>query len=110
ADPAEYAARYERWLDEFAARRTRAVGFGWITLRRTGAAEPSVLIEEWPHAVRQPLGGEIRRYFERQDFLHAAADSSLLERRYVLAQDVMQEQIGRPGEEDPEHVVLRRRG
>jgi methylase of polypeptide subunit release factors len=110
ADPAEYAARYDRWLDEFAARRTRAVGFGWITLRRTGAERPSVLIEEWPHAVRQPLGAEIRRHFERQDLLRAAPDTELLERRYVLGEDVVQEQLGRPGEEDPEHVVLRRRG
>jgi methylase of polypeptide subunit release factors len=109
-DPAEYAARYEQWLDEFAARRTRAVGFGWITLRRTGAARPSVLVEEWPHQVRQPLGAEIRRHFERQDFLRAQDDAALLERSYLLADDVVQEQIGRPGEEDPEHVVLRRRG
>ena len=29
----EYAARYDAWLDEFAARGTKAIGFGWITLR-----------------------------------------------------------------------------
>ena len=34
-DPAEYAARYDAWLDEFEARKTKAVGFGWITLRKS---------------------------------------------------------------------------
>lgn len=107
--PERYAARYEEWLEEFAARRTRAVGFGWITLRRSGADRPSLLVEEWPHAVQQPLGAEIRDHFQRQDFLRAHGDASLLEQRYVLAEDVIQEQIGTPGEEDPEHVVLRQR-
>ncbi len=37
-DPAEYQARYDAWLDEFEARKVKAVGFGWITLRRTAAA------------------------------------------------------------------------
>ncbi|MDB1086533.1 methyltransferase [Streptomyces sp. ACA25] len=108
-DPAAYAARYEEWLDAFAERGTRAVGFGWISLRRSGAARPSVIIEDWPHAVEQPLGPEIRAHFVRQDFLRTHDDAALLECRYTLAEDVIQEQIGRPGAEDPEHVVLRRR-
>ena len=35
ADPDAYAARYDAWLDEFEARKTKAVGFGWITLRKS---------------------------------------------------------------------------
>ncbi|MGO4424666.1 hypothetical protein AB4Z54_39720, partial [Streptomyces sp. MCAF7] len=54
AGPAEYAARYDAWLEEFEARRTRAVGFGWITLRKSGADRPAVTAEEWPHPVEQP--------------------------------------------------------
>ncbi|MFF8831749.1 methyltransferase [Streptomyces sp. NPDC015131] len=102
-----YAARYEAWLDEFEARRTRAVGFGWITLRKSGAAEPSVVIEEWPHPVEQPLGDAVRAHFARQDYLRTRDDAALLADRFVLAPEVVQEQVGLPGAEDPEHVVLR---
>lgn len=106
-DPAAYAARYEAWLDEFEARRTRAVGFGWIALRKSGSADPSIVVEEWPHPVEQPLGDTVRTHFELQDYLRAHDDAALLAGHFKLAPEVMQEQIGLPGAEDPEHVVLR---
>ncbi|MCH0557729.1 class I SAM-dependent methyltransferase [Streptomyces sp. MUM 16J] len=106
-DPAEYQARYDAWLDEFEARKVKAVGFGWITLRRTGSTEPAVMVEEWPHPVEQPLGGEIRAHFERLDYLREHDDAALLDSHFRLAAEVVQEQVGLPGAEDPEHVVLR---
>lgn len=106
-DPAEYAALYDAWLDEFEARRTKGVGFGWVTLRKSGAAEPSVTIEEWPHPVEQPLGDTVRAHFARQDYLRAHDDAALLGDHFKLAAEVVQEQVGMPGAEDPEHVVLR---
>jgi methylase of polypeptide subunit release factors len=107
-DPDAYDRRYEEWLDAFEAMGAEGVGFGWITLRRApGGVEPVVRIEDWPHAVEQPLGGEIEKWFARQDFLRARDDAGLLEAHYRLADEVWQEQVGRPGEEDPEHVVLR---
>lgn len=105
--PEEYAARYEAWLDEFEARKTHAVGFGWITLRKSGAEAPSVVIEEWPHPVEQPLGDTVLAHFARQDYLRARDDAALLADRFVLAPEVVQEQVGLPGAEDPEHVILR---
>ncbi|MFR9758088.1 methyltransferase [Streptomyces sp. TR06-5] len=102
-----YEARYDAWLDEFEQRSTTAVGFGWITLRATEAEEPSVIVEEWPHPVEQPLGDVVRAHFARQDFLRATDDASLLAQHFRLAEDVAQEQVGMPGAEDPEHVVLR---
>ncbi|MFG2226087.1 methyltransferase [Streptomyces sp. NPDC048644] len=107
AGPEAYAARYDAWLDEFAARRTRAVGFGWITLRKSGADDPSVTVEEWPHPVEQPLGETVVRHFERQDYLRRTDDAALLAGHFRLAGEVVQEQVGLPGAEDPEHVVLR---
>ncbi|GAA3014449.1 DUF7059 domain-containing protein [Streptomyces fulvorobeus] len=107
SDPAEYAARYEAWLDEFDAAGTKAVGFGWITLRKTRAAEPSIVVEEWPHPVEQPLGPAIEAHFARQDYLREQDDAALLAARFTLAAEVVQEQVGLPGAEDPEHVVLR---
>ncbi|MGW5851951.1 DUF7059 domain-containing protein [Streptomyces sp. NPDC055254] len=106
-DPAEYVQRYEDWLDEFEARKTRSVGFGWITLRRSDAAEPSIVVEEWPHSVEQPLGETVLAHFARQDYLRDHDDASLLEAYFALAPEVVQEQVGAPGAEDPEHVVLR---
>ncbi|GAA3855224.1 DUF7059 domain-containing protein [Streptomyces sedi] len=108
-DRADYLAAYDAWLDEFASRSVRSVGFGWITLRRSDAADPSVLVEEWPHSVEQPLGAAVPAHFARRDFLRAHDDRALLTARYALAEGVTQEQLGRPGAEDPEHVVLRQR-
>lgn len=107
SDPAEYQARYDAWLDEFEARKVKAVGFGWITLRRTAAAEPSITVEEWPHPVEQPLGDTVRAHFARVDFLRASDDAALLAGHFRLTAEVVQEQVGLPGAEDPEHVVLR---
>ncbi|MGV0098600.1 DUF7059 domain-containing protein [Streptomyces californicus] len=110
SDPAEYDERYGAWLDEFEARGTTAVGFGWITLRKSAAAaagRPSVVVEEWPHAVQQPLGQAVRQHFARQDYLRDQDDAALLAGHFVLAAEVVQEQVGLPGAEDPEHVVLR---
>lgn len=105
--PEEYVARYDAWLAEFEARRTKAIGFGWITLRKSGAERPSAIAEEWPHPVEQPLGATVAAHFERQDFLRTHDDAALLATRFRLADEVVQEQVGLPGAEDPEHVVLR---
>ncbi|WP_128375348.1 DUF7059 domain-containing protein [Streptomyces cavernae] len=106
-DMTEYQAHYDAWLDEFEARKVRAIGFGWITLRRTDADEPSVTVEEWPHSVEQPLGDAVRAHFERVDYLRTHDDAALLADRFRLAAEIVQEQVGLPGAEDPEHVVLR---
>jgi methylase of polypeptide subunit release factors len=107
ADPAEYAARYDAWLEEFEQRKVNGVGFGWITLRKSGGDRNAITVEEWPHPVEQPLGPHIAAWFNRQDFLRAHDDAALLGARFRLAPEVVQEQVGLPGAEDPEHVVLR---
>ncbi|MFC5214339.1 DUF7059 domain-containing protein [Streptomyces coerulescens] len=106
-DPAEYQTRYDTWLDEFEARKVKAVGFGWITLRKASGAVPSITAEEWPHPVEQPLGDTVRAHFARLDYLRARDDAALLEDHFRLVAEVVQEQVGLPGAEDPEHVVLR---
>ncbi|GLF96024.1 DUF7059 domain-containing protein [Streptomyces yaizuensis] len=106
-DPERYRRRYEEWLDEFDARGTRAVGFGWITLRKSGSERPSVVAEEWPHPVEQPLGEAVRAHFDRQDYLRTHDDAALLADRFRLVPEVVQEQTGLPGDEHPEHLVLR---
>jgi methylase of polypeptide subunit release factors len=128
AGPDAYAERYDAWLAEFERRKVHGIGFGWITLRKNGSGPavgragspaggsagggsggraPSVTAEEWPHPVEQPLGPFIASWFARQDFLRTHDDAALLGARFTLAPDVVQEQVGLPGAEDPEHVVLR---
>ena len=68
---------------------------------------PSLTVEEWPHPVEQPLGATVRAHFDRLDYLRANDDAALLAGHFKLAAEVVQEQVGLPGAEDPEHVVLR---
>lgn len=102
----DYARRYEAWLSWFDEHDVEGIGFGWVNLRAAGSDEPQVRIENWPHAVEQPLGAAIDAWFDRADGLRRR-DEALLGATLVVADDVVQEQIGRPGDEDPEHIVLR---
>ncbi|WP_274704648.1 methyltransferase [Actinomadura geliboluensis] len=99
----EYRARYDAWLDHFERRGVVGVGFGWITLRRS--ERPVVRVEELRHAVEEPVGayaGEIL------DGLRKGAEFSTACGHLLAAADgLVQEQVGPPGAEDPERIVLR---
>lgn len=118
-DPAEYVAtwlrdageaggpghveQYDGWLDALEAAGVEAIGFGLVALRRTDESRRATLLD-WPHPVEQPLGPHVGAWFARQ---RALADADLRRMTLRLAPDVVQEQLGTPGAEDPEHVVLR---
>ncbi|MFI6584750.1 methyltransferase [Embleya sp. NPDC050493] len=106
---AAYAERYDAWLAAFERDGVEGIGFGWITLRASGSDTPNVHIEDWPHAIEQPLGAEVHAWFGRQDALARTDDDGLLDVAFRLADHVVQEQTGAPGAEDPEAVVLRQR-
>jgi methylase of polypeptide subunit release factors len=102
-----YADRYDAWLAGLEGERVAAVGFGFVVLRRTDA-ERRVTTLDWPHPVEQPLGAHLAAWLDRQRWLaDHGSDESLASATVRLAPDVVQEQLGRPGAEDPEHVVLR---
>lgn len=101
-----YTAAYDAWLDWFARERVHGVGYGWLVLRRT-PHRPVVRLEEWPHAVEQPLGPEVDRWLAAVALLRDASDGDLLERRWRHRADLTQETSGPPGAADPESVVLR---
>jgi methylase of polypeptide subunit release factors len=103
---ADYIDRYDAWLAWLEAQRVEGIGFGWVLLRAGGEADPVVRIEDWPHAVAQPLGSTVAGYFDRIDGL-PGSDAELLTTHLAVADDVVQEQLGQPGAEHPEHVVLR---
>lgn len=104
----EYLPRYRAWVDYFAGLGITGVGLGWIALHRAGRATPDVRIEEWPHAVVQPVGDAFAAH-QRGANWAAEPDAALLARAWRLDPGVDAETIGRPGAEDPEHLVLRQR-
>jgi methylase of polypeptide subunit release factors len=98
----EYRARYESWLDYFTEQKVTGIGFGWISMRRGGTA---ISIEDLRHPVEQPVGRYVAQVLDG-----LAAASSPLELSSALlrrADGLVQEQIGPPGAEDPERIVLR---
>lgn len=104
----DYGPRYRQWLDYFDALGITGVGMGWIMLHRSGRATPDVRLEEWPHAVHQPLGEAFAAHLAGVA-LADASDADLLSRAWRLDERVDVETIGRPGEEDPQHIVYRQR-
>ncbi|HEX5496479.1 MAG TPA: methyltransferase [Mycobacteriales bacterium] len=109
-DPAEYAGmwlrdshedtnpdherRYAEWLDWMDGHEVEAVGFGMVTMRAAGAADPVVRVEEVRQQVVQPVAGPIADWFGRQDRLRAVPD--LLDARLRVAPDVVLEQVASP--------------
>ena len=74
--------RTVEWLDWFDAHKVEAVGFGLVTLRRSGHEDPVVRVEDLRQAVDQPLGDQVAAWFDRQDALRGG---DLLSRRYRTA-------------------------
>ncbi|TDB86152.1 class I SAM-dependent methyltransferase [Actinomadura sp. KC216] len=102
----EYRARYEAWLDHFERNGVTGIGFGWITLRRGG---PGVIrVEEVRHAVDQPVGAYVPDILD--GFVKADEFSTACGQTVSAAPGLVQEQIGPPGAEDPERIVLRQTG
>jgi methylase of polypeptide subunit release factors len=110
ADPAQYAAlwladsgergspayerRYADWLDWFTAERIEAVGFGLVTLHRTGAADPTVVVEEVTQAIEEPAGPHVAAWFDRLDALR---DADLAGVRFDRAPELQLAQVASPG-------------
>src|SRR3989440_644811 len=82
ADAAQDATRTAAWLDWFDAHKVEAIGFGLVTLRHGGHADPTVRIEDLRQAVDQPLGEQVAAWFDRQDRLRGTHP---LPGRYLVA-------------------------
>jgi hypothetical protein len=109
----EYRVRYEAWLDYFERHEVTGVGFGWIVLRRTGSDRPVTRVEELRHAVEEPVGayaGAVLDGLAAAQKFSTGCGNEVSERRLRTADGVVQEQIGPPGAEDPERILLRQTG
>lgn len=98
---ADYLVRYDTWLSWFEDEGIEAIGFGWINLRRSGAAAPARELLEWPYDVEQPIAAALGEWARGHD---ARVD---LDSHLMVRPDVRQETVGAPGAADPEAVVLR---
>ena len=87
-----YPALYDAWLDSFAADQIEGVGFGWITLHRSGSAQPFTRIEELRQPVQQPLGAVVESWFGRRAALRSLDDAELLARTVAVDGGVRLEQ------------------
>jgi hypothetical protein len=97
----DYATRYDTWLSWFEQQGIEAIGFGWVNLRRSGAAQPAREFLEWPYDVEQPIAPALHAW-------GSAGDVTVdLDSRLVVRSDIRQETVGPPGAADPEVVVLR---
>jgi methylase of polypeptide subunit release factors len=93
---AQYVERYQAYLDYFAANRIEAVGFGWITLRATGADLPAVRLEELTGHIDQPLGALVPDWFARQAFVRETDDAELLGSTLATVPGLVLEQVAEP--------------
>lgn len=102
----DYRRRYAEWLDYFDSLGITGVGMGWIQVHHSGSDRPDLRIEQWPHAVEQPVGPAFRE--AQQGVAYARrSDAEVLATHWVLADDIVSETLGQPGAEHPNHVVLR---
>ena len=104
---AGWRAAYDEWLAYFDRLGIRSVGMGWILVTRAQREHPHLRFESWPHAVAQPVGDVFARHASAVDAFQLPTAELLAARPRLV--DVEQETIGRPGAEDPEHVVFRQR-
>ncbi|MFF2372596.1 methyltransferase [Agromyces sp. NPDC058110] len=112
---AEFDRLYDAWLDDFAERGVREVGFGYVLLRRPAASDaPRLARLERLHG---PLGGDgaalgshLSECLAAHDVQAGLADAELARTRLVVAPDVTEERHHWPGDENPTAMLLRQGG
>lgn len=105
----EYLPAYRDWLQYFDSQRISGVGMGWIFVRHSGSAQPDLRLEEWPHAVHQPVGEAVLAHFDGIEGSRWP-DERVLAATWRRSDDLRQETLGAPGAADPEYIVLRQAG
>jgi hypothetical protein len=100
----EGRAKSRVWLDWFAANKVDAVGFGYVTLRRTDARQPEIVCEDLRHAFDDPLGPEAARWLDAVEWLRT---HRLPEERFVVPPSVVLEEVSSSSEEGWSSIVRR---
>ncbi|MGI9822428.1 DUF7059 domain-containing protein [Agromyces sp. Marseille-Q5079] len=120
----EFDRLYDAWLDDFAERGVREVGFGYVLLRRpeqgadaagaTHAASARLARLERLHgplgSAGATLGTHLSECLEAHDRQAGLDDAELAGSRLAVAPDVTEERHHWPGDENPTAMVLRQGG
>ncbi|GAA1520662.1 methylase of polypeptide subunit release factors [Agromyces terreus] len=121
---------YDAWLDDFAARGVREVGFGYVLLRRpvddageqtmtdaSGAAREASARLARLERLHGPLGSDgatlgshLSECLAAHDRQAALDDADLARSRLAVAPDVTEERHHWPGDENPTAMLLRQGG
>ena len=100
-----YSERYDEWLTTLERRGVIGIGFGVVTLHRSGRSRTLQRFQHAPQPWQQPVGAEIEQWFAVQDFIERDAAGVLLRPLHV-GPDVVLEQHGWGN--DQELLILRR--
>ena len=107
-DPA-WESRYQEWLAYFDELEISEISMGWIVVRRREEkqGERYVRLEQWPHAVSQPVGDAFMRDLDGVERSRRLSDAELLKEMLALREHIQEERYGAPGAADPASIVLR---
>jgi hypothetical protein len=89
----EYGELYDEWLTTLEGRGVIGIGFGLVTLCRSGRADPVRRFQHVPQVWQQPAGAEIERWFAVQS-LEAEEPASILMKLLSVGPDVTLEEHG----------------
>jgi len=104
----DYRDRYAAWCAYFDGLGIEGVGMGWLTARRPGTPGPARrTLESWPYAVEQPVAPAFATGLDVGERWRGRSADDVLATAWVLAPDVVEETVGRPGAADPSSIVLR---
>jgi methylase of polypeptide subunit release factors len=107
---AEFDRLSEAWLDDFEARGVTAVGFGYVTLRRSRVGEPWRRLEYLDAPVDRALGAHISATLAADEWQTSLDDHALSRAMLSVAPDVTEERHYWPGDEHPAVMNLKQGG
>jgi hypothetical protein len=99
SDANEPPDRAAQWLDWFDAHKIEAVGFGLVTLRKSGYDDPLVRVEDLRQQVEPPFSDQVAAWFDRQDWLRDRDTDGVLDARYRAADGLQLRQEATMGPE-----------
>ncbi|RAX20303.1 MULTISPECIES: methyltransferase [unclassified Actinomyces] len=114
-DRVGFEAALGAWIDDFAARKVEAVGFGYVVLHRpdeadAGGRAPWRVLEEVGTRPTGPLGPHVAASVASRSRLAAMSDAEVAALHPVVAPDVTEERHLRPGDSEPSVILLRQGG
>lgn len=99
----------DAWLNDFASRDVRYVGFGYVTLRRPEDDRPTLRRLESVESTgtgESALGSHLARGLRVAQWLSSVDDEQLGLARLTTSQDVTEERHYWPGDDDPTRLTI----